>query len=273
MTGQAVELRTVCTLHGVLRAERQDSIAVEEPLEIRLAHGGLPGAEPLSITMRTPGDDLNLAAGFLYGEGLIRHRGDLTGVQHTGQSGNVVRVDTAAQAPHPGARNARNFYASSSCGVCGKASIEAVTSLLPIQAVGGAGQVSAQVLGELPERLHAAQTVFHRSGGLHGVGLFDLQGRLLDLKEDVGRHNALDKLVGQALRDGALPWQDRVLLLSGRASFELIQKAMAAGASIVAAIGAPSTLAIDLAAAAGVTLVGFLKAESLNVYTGAQRIA
>jgi len=271
MAGQAVQSRAVHTVREGARKLRDDRIAVEEPLEIRLAHGEA-AAQSLSITMRTPGDDLNLAVGFLYGEGLIRSRADVAGVRHCGTTGNVVRVDTSASAPPPTERNARSFYASSSCGVCGKTSIEAVTSLLPIQRVNETGQIAGTVLGELPARLRAAQSSFEQSGGLHGVGLFDFQGQLLSVKEDVGRHNAMDKMVGSCLQSGDLPLHGRVLLLSGRASFELIQKAMAAGAPIVVAIGAPSSLAIELAEAANMTLVGFLKPQSYNIYAGAERI-
>jgi len=250
-----------------------DAVAVEEPLEIRLAVAGGGEARSLAITMRTPGDDLHLAAGFLFAEGLIRSAADIAELRHCGNTGNVVRVDTVSGAPQPGERSARNFQATSSCGVCGKASIEAVTSLLPINTVTSTARVSAQQLEQLPQRLRISQSLFTASGGLHAVGLFSTSGELQSLHEDVGRHNAMDKLVGHCVLESRVPLSDAVLLLSGRASFELLQKAMAAGVPIVASIGAPSSLAIELAVTAGITLVGFLRPQSFNVYTGAERIA
>jgi FdhD protein len=250
-----------------------DSVAAEEPLEIRLAAAGSDDAQSLAITMRTPGDDLCLAAGFLFAEGLLRDASDIASLRHCGSTGNVVRIDTVAGAPLPGARSNRNFQSTSSCGVCGKASIEAVTSLLPVSTVQAGGSVDALRLRSMPQRLRDAQKLFAASGGLHAVGLFDTDGSLQSLHEDVGRHNAMDKLIGHSLLERRLPLSQHVVVLSGRASFELLQKAMAAGAPIVAAIGAPSSLAIDLAQRAGITLIGFLRPQSFNVYCGAERIA
>jgi FdhD protein len=250
---------------------RADAIAVEEPLEIRLLKDG-GTARPISITMRTPGNDSELALGFLHGEGLLRDARDVIDVGPCGTSGNVIRVTLRSDLALDLDRLNRNFYTSSSCGVCGKASIEAVTASAGVRRVASAMVVSERVLRALPERLKLAQAGFAETGGMHAVGLFDATGALMESREDVGRHNAFDKLVGAALRDGTLPWQDRIVLLSGRASFELLQKAMMAGSPVVAAIGAPSTLAVELAEAAGITLVAFLRAGGCNVYSHAHRI-
>ena len=220
-------------------AHRADAIAVEEPLEIRLLrqgsddNGGIGRA--ISITMRTPGNDTELALGFLYGEGILRAPADVIDSRPCGPTGNVLRVIVRADLPLDLKRLDRNFYTTSSCGVCGKASIEAVTSSLGLRNISSDLIVSEAVLRRLPESLREAQPGFERTGGMHAVGLFDVQGELLASYEDVGRHNAMDKLVGAALRTGELPWSDRLILLSGRASFELLQKAMMAGAPVVAA--------------------------------------
>jgi len=260
-------------------ARRDDVIAVEEPLEIRLMRDGMPEADEnggtgrsISITMRTPGHDAELAAGFLFGEGLLREARDVVGTGHCGPTGNVLRVTVRADLPLDLARLARNFYSTSSCGVCGKASIEAVASSAAEQRIGGDMVVREPVLRGLPDTLRASQTGFAETGGMHAVGLFSVDGQLIASREDVGRHNAMDKLVGAALVAGELPWRDRILLLSGRASFELLQKATMAGCPIVAAIGAPSTLAVELAESAGITLVAFLLPGGCNVYTHPWRV-
>jgi FdhD protein len=255
---------------------RADAIAVEEPLEIRLtkegsAENGGTG-RPISITMRTPGNDSELALGFLHGEGLIREPRDVIDVRPCGPTGNVVRVTVRADLPLDLDRLNRNFYTSSSCGVCGKASIEAVTASAGIRCVSSDVVVRESVLRVMPDTLRSSQAGFAETGGMHAVGLFTAEGELAAIREDVGRHNAMDKLVGAELAHGTLPWSQRVLLLSGRASFELIQKAMMAGAPVVAAIGAPSTLAVELAESAGITLVAFLRSGGCNVYTHAARV-
>jgi FdhD protein len=251
----------------------EDLVVVEEPLEIRLARLAEPGSgRAISITMRTPGHDVELAVGFLHGEGLIRSRKDIASARICGPASNVVRVELAADVPLDLARLERNFYTSSSCGVCGKASLEAVNEMLPVRPVGSAIKVSAELLRSLVVRARSAQDVFRDTGGLHASSLFDERGDLLTTYEDVGRHNALDKLVGASLLDGSLPLSNCVLLLSGRASFELLQKAAAAGVPVVAAVGAPSSLAIDLADRTGILLVGFLRDESFNVYTHRERL-
>jgi FdhD protein len=261
-------------------ARRSDVIAVEEPLEIRLMRDGLPEADEnggtgrsISITMRTPGHDAELAVGFLHGEGLLREPRDVIDTGYCGPTGNILRVTVRADLPLDLARLARNFYSTSSCGVCGKASIEAVTTSTGERHIGGNLIVRESVLRGLPDALRASQTGFAETGGMHAVGLFSAEGEFIASREDVGRHNAMDKLVGAALLAGELPWRDRIVLLSGRASFELLQKAMMAGAPLVAAIGAPSTLAVELAESAGITLVAFLRPGGCNVYCNAWRVA
>ena len=257
---------------GELRSH-PDIVVVEEPLEIRLARMGEPGSgRAISITMRTPGHDVELAVGFLHGEGLIRSKSEIASAGICGPTGNVVRVELAADVPLDLARLERNFYTSSSCGVCGKASLEAVQEMLPIREVASATTISAGVLWTLVARARSAQDVFQETGGLHASSLFDEKGFLIATYEDVGRHNALDKLVGARLMEDALPLSGCVLLLSGRASFELLQKAAAAGVPVVAAVGAPSSLAIDLAERTGILLIGFLRDASFNVYTHRERL-
>ncbi|HEV8442039.1 MAG TPA: formate dehydrogenase accessory sulfurtransferase FdhD [Steroidobacteraceae bacterium] len=266
-------------------ARRSDVLAVEEPLEIRLMRDGLPEADEnggtgrsISVTMRTPGNDAELALGFLHGEGLLREPRDVIDTGYCGATGNILRVTVRHDLPLDLARLARNFYSTSSCGVCGKASIDAVTASAGGRRVAGAESggslvVRESVLRRLPDTLRAAQAGFAETGGMHAVGLFTPDGELLASREDVGRHNAMDKLVGAALLTGELPWSERIVLLSGRASFELLQKAMMAGAPLVAAIGAPSTLAVELAESAGITLVAFLRPGGCNVYCHAWRVS
>jgi len=263
---------------------RSDRLAVEEPLEIRLMRNGLPEADEnggtgrsISVTMRTPGHDAELAVGFLFGEGILGAPRDVVDTGHCGPTGNILRVTVRADLPLDLARLTRNFYTTSSCGVCGKASIEAVTANAGDRCIRrdpgpGAVIVREPVLRRLPDALRASQAGFAETGGMHAVGIFTPEGELVASREDVGRHNAMDKLVGAALLAGELPWSRRVVLLSGRASFELLQKAMMAGAPVVAAIGAPSTLAVELAESAGITLVAFLRPGGCNVYTHPWRV-
>jgi FdhD protein len=273
MTSAAIQSRTVHTVRGGTRHERDDCVAVEEPLEIRLALAGEPGnGRAVSITMRTPGFDAELAAGFLYGEGIIRRREDVAGIGPCGNSGNVIRVDVRPSAAPDLARLERNFYTSSSCGVCGKASIDAVLATVPEQSVDSDLEVDAGLLPSLADRARRAQRTFEETGGLHAASLFDAKGELLRSFEDVGRHNAMDKLVGSLWLEDRLPASEHLLLLSGRASFELLQKAMAAGIPVVVAMGAPSSLAVELAERAGIMLVGFLRAQSYNVYSHPERL-
>lgn len=256
---------------------RRDTLAAEEPLEIRVGPAGPGRRRPLAVTMRTPGDDLDLAIGFLLSEGIIASADDVVTAQlcagaETPNTYNVVDVVLAPGVPMPDVDPARAFYTTSSCGVCGKASIDAVRTRSRFDVAADPLSVPAAVLAALPERLRAAQRGFERTGGLHAVGLFTADGELVVSREDVGRHNAMDKVIGWAVRQRRLPLRGHVLLVSGRASFELTQKAWMAGVSMLAAVSAPSTLAVDLADEAGMTLVGFLRGETMNVYTGTARV-
>ncbi|AZS36766.1 Sulfurtransferase FdhD [Microbacterium lemovicicum] len=254
---------------------RADTLAVEEPLEIRVA------GTPLAVTMRTPGHDVELAAGFLVSEGVISAGGDLLGAIHCGGPGtggaentyNVLDVTLAPGVAPPAPEVARNFYTTSSCGVCGKASIEAVRTVSVHDASTDDVQVEAAALAAYPDRLRAEQAVFDKTGGLHAAALFDmLTGELLVLREDVGRHNAVDKVVGWAAQHDRLPLRGVALQVSGRASFELVQKAAMAGIPLLAAVSAPSSLAVELAGEQGITLVGFLRGDTMNIYARADRI-
>jgi FdhD protein len=238
-----------------------DTLVVEEPLEIRL------NGKPLAVTMRTPGSELDLALGFLYTEGIIGGPDQVKSAKLCIDNPNIVEVD----APSVDAE-ARNFYTTSSCGVCGKASIDSVRVHSHHDVAGDPTTVSRHVLCTLPAKLREAQKGFSRTGGSHASGVFTTEGRLVIAREDVGRHNALDKVIGTLWQRNALPLTDHVILVSGRASFELTQKAWLAGASVLAAVSAPSTLAVDLAAEAGMTLIGFLRGESMNVYTRPDRV-
>lgn len=236
-----------------------DEVAVEEPLEIRA------GGRPVAVTMRTPGHDEELALGFLYGEGLVDRA--LPAGPPPDLAANIVEVEGELVREPP----ERRFYATSSCGVCGKGALEEVEVLAPPVAAGP--QVSRELLASLPDRLRESQPAFARTGGLHATGLFDPAGELLVAREDVGRHNAMDKVIGRCLADGTLPLSGRILCVSGRLSFELVQKAAVAGCPILVGVGAPSSLAIELAADRGMTLCGFARGGHLNVYSGAQRVA
>ncbi|MCI0387002.1 formate dehydrogenase accessory sulfurtransferase FdhD [Streptomyces sp. CNQ085] len=276
--GRVTERRRVVRLRDGSVSERPDTLVAEEPLEIRL------NGKPLAVTMRTPGDDFALATGFLVSEGVLGGPEELANIVYcagateqadgtTRNSYNVVDVRLAPGVPVPDITLERNVYTTSSCGLCGKASLEAVRTTARWPVTGDLPPLEPEVLAALPDRLRAAQRVFDRTGGLHAAALFSPEGELLDLREDVGRHNAVDKLVGRALTRGELPLSRAVLLVSGRASFELAQKAVMAGVPVLAAVSAPSSLAVDLAAETGLTLVGFLRGASMNVYTGEHRVA
>lgn len=256
---------------------RDDAVAVEEPLEIRV------GGRGVAVTMRTPGYDRELAAGFLLTEGVVRAAAELLDIYACrnlpqGQEGNVVEAVLSASARErfDPARLTRHVFTASSCGLCGKATIDALTCVLPplpaAGVVGEAGRFSTAGLGAWPERLRAAQPGFELTGGLHAAARFSSSGELVAVREDVGRHNALDKLLGAALWAGETPLADAGVLVSGRLSFELVQKCWAAGVPLLAGIGAPSSLAVAMAQAAGMTLVGFLRADRANVYAGAERL-
>ncbi|GAA1967152.1 formate dehydrogenase accessory sulfurtransferase FdhD [Nocardioides panacihumi] len=253
---------------------REDHLAAEEPLEIRL------GGRPLAVTMRTPGHDVELAAGFLVSEGVVRQRDDVStarycaGVTDEGvNTYNVLDIQLAPGVVVPEFGLERSVYTSSSCGVCGKASIDAVRTRSSYDVTGDPLVVDPAVLAPMPDALRASQEVFERTGGLHAAGLFDGHtGELLVVREDVGRHNAVDKVVGWALEHEKLPLRGTVLMVSGRASFELVQKASMAGIPVLAAVSAPSSLAVELADDAGLTVVGFLRGASMVVYSRADRI-
>jgi FdhD protein len=288
--GRVTERRRVLRIRDGAVTTRPDTLVAEEPLEIRL------NGKPLAITMRTPGDDFALAVGFLVSEGVLGSAEELANIVYCAgataeglNTYNVVDVRLAPGVPVPDIALERNVYTTSSCGLCGKASLDAVRTTArwaveeppveeqPVEEPGRLDgprvRLEPAVLSRLPDRLRASQRVFERTGGLHAAALFTPDGELLDVREDVGRHNAVDKLVGRALQQGGLPLRDAVLMVSGRASFELAQKAVMAGIPVLAAVSAPSSLAVDLAAETGLTLVGFLRGSSMNVYAGEHRLA
>ncbi|MER7014984.1 formate dehydrogenase accessory sulfurtransferase FdhD [Saccharopolyspora sp. NPDC000359] len=271
--GRVTARRRVLRIRDGVPSHRPDTLAVEEPLEIRV------GGRPLTITMRTPGHDFDLAAGFLVGEGVVRAAEDVVGIRYCAgatadgsNTYNVVDVALAPGVPLPEASLERNFYTTSSCGLCGKASLDAVRTKATWPLDDDSPGIDLETVAALPDRLREAQRVFDSTGGLHAAGLFTTDGELTCLREDVGRHNAVDKVIGDALRANRLPLRDTIMVVSGRASFELVQKAVVAGVPVLAAVSAPSSLAVDLAADSGLTLIGFLRGRSMNVYTGTDRV-
>jgi FdhD protein len=264
--------RVVRVVEGVPGA-RPDTLTVEEPLEIRV------GGKALTITMRTPGSDFDLAAGFLVSEGICRSAKDIHSIRYCAgatddgsNTYNVLDVVLADGVAPPDVSLERNFYTTSSCGLCGKASLDAIRTIATWPVDADDLRITPSTVAELPDVLRTAQRVFDRTGGLHAAGLFSPDGELLCLREDVGRHNAVDKVVGWAAREDRLPLAGTVLMVSGRASFELVQKAVMAGIPMLAAVSAPSSLAVDLADEMGLTLVGFLRGTSMNVYTRPDRL-
>jgi len=255
-------------VHRPLRIERSDGstcddlVVVEEPLEIRI------GEKPLSVTLRTPGDDFDLAAGFLFSESIVQRGEDIQAIRHWG-SPNVVRVDLRDGVHVDLQRLQRHFYSTSSCGVCGKTSIDALrTHAAPIES---SVHIAHGIVATLAESLRGEQKAFDATGGLHAAGIFDANGTLLRIREDVGRHNAVDKVIGSFFREG-VSLDDRVLVVSGRTSFEIVQKAVVARIAVLAAVGAPSSLAVELARDLGLTLLGFVRDGRYNVYSGAGRV-
>jgi FdhD protein len=252
---------------------RAETLAVEEPLELRL------NGKALTVTMRTPGSDVELAQGFLLTEGVIGDRDDVARIEYCRGAGpdgantyNVLDVTLTPGVAMPDIDVTRNFYTTSSCGVCGKGSIDAVRTVSRHSPGDDPTIVAAETLSAMPDKLRDAQKVFASTGGLHGAALFDADGTMLVAREDIGRHNAVDKVIGWALEQHRVPLGGTVLLVSGRASFELTQKAVMAGIPIMAAVSAPSSLAVDLAAESGLTLVAFLRGESMNVYSRPDRV-
>lgn len=258
---------------------RKDVVTVEEPLEIRVefTRNGVRETTAVSVTMRTPGDDFELTAGFLYGEGLVRDREDIAEISYCQgdepQIYNIVVVKLRPGIFFDVDALSRNFYMSSSCGVCGKASLEAVEvrgcEPLPDEGL----RLDPEILTALPEKLRSGQGLFDRTGGIHAAGRFDETGKLISLREDVGRHNAVDKVLGHAFLAGEIPLERTILMVSGRTSFEILQKALAAGIPLVAAVGAPSSLAVDLAESFNISLLGFTQSDGFNVYAGSGRIS
>jgi FdhD protein len=278
-TGQRPTSRTRTKVRAVREdgaRTRSDFLATEEPLEIRLVTSN--ETHKLAVTMRTPGADFELAVGFLYGEGVIGGRDDISRITYCTdpnidpeQLFNIVNVDLGPRAAPDLRSLERHFYTSSACGVCGKASLEAL-QLRDCRAISAGPEVAPSIIYGLPEALRAAQGVFESTGGLHAAGLFNSKGELLCAREDVGRHNAVDKLVGWALLEGKLPLSDYLLMVSGRSSFEIMQKALVAGVPIVCAVSAPSSLAVALAREFNMTLIGFLREQRFNVYADSGRI-
>ncbi len=279
-TFQGIKTHDILRVESNVAEERQDVLAVEEPLEIQLAFGS-PQArkrQSIAVTMRTPGHDFDLALGFLFTEGLISRAEEVILMRYAAEQlpetaqENVLVVELRPGVQVDMERLSRHFYTSSSCGVCGKASIDLVQLHTCYRLHPDAPAPTHQALHRLPEALYAGQDVFACTGGLHAAGLFDGEGRMLMMREDVGRHNAVDKLLGAALLQGLVPLSRHMLLVSGRAGFELVQKGLMAGIPVMAAVGAPSSLAVELADTYGMTLVGFLRDGRFNVYAGRQRI-
>jgi FdhD protein len=269
----------VTTIARSARDVRPDLLAAEEPLEIRIGYGpmGNRHQQSLSVTMRTPGHDFELAVGFLFTEGIIYSYQQVESIKYCEDGGrqeekeNVVRVELKPDVAIDLQKLQRNFYTTSSCGVCGKSSIDAVKQYCPVIPV--SWQVKPEVIHSLPDALLQSQLVFEHTGGLHASGLFTPEGKLGLLREDIGRHNALDKIIGAMLVKNEVPLSNYILLVSGRASFELVQKAAMSGIPMLAAVGAPSSLAVQLAADCGITLLGFVRNNRFNIYSTPQRIA
>jgi FdhD protein len=271
--GRVTSRRRVQHVTAEATVARPETLVVEEPLEIRV------NGSPITVTMRTPGSDIELAQGFLLTEGIIGRRDDVVTVRYCKAAGtdnvntyNVLDVTLSQDVPTPDVDVTRNFYTASSCGVCGKASLEAVRLRSRHSPGDDPSMVAAETLSGLPARLRDAQKVFASTGGLHGAALFDVDGTTLAVREDIGRHNAVDKVIGWALEQNRIPLAATVLLVSGRASFELTQKAAMAGIPVLAAVSAPSSLAVDLASESGITLVAFLRGDSMNIYARPDRV-
>jgi FdhD protein len=280
MSANSIKHLPVIKLTDNESAKTIDALAIEEPLEIRIEYGvaGRRKTQNVSVTMRTPGNDAELAMGFLFTEGIIKETENVASINHcfiacSEDKENVIQVNLNEELQPDLHKTERNFYTTSSCGVCGKSSIEAIRTVsIFTNNEFPENQISAAILYQLPAILQKHQDVFADTGGLHASALFSSAGELILVREDVGRHNALDKLVGAALNKGLLPLNQQILLLSGRASFELVQKAAMAGINIIAAVGAPSSLAVQLAREFNITLIGFLRHQRFNIYTGENRI-
>lgn len=268
------QLIEVAKVRGDLRESVNDRVAVEEPLEIRLGYeqGGARHTQSISITMRTPGDDEDLALGFLFAEGVVRSLDDVAIVKPCNGE-NAIRVELEDGVGVDLDRLQRHFYSTSSCGVCGKASLDALHAQGTARLPSSHGLFSRTAIIGLPDRLRGSQQTFEETGGLHAAAAFDPYGELLIVREDVGRHNAVDKIIGVLLSEGRLPAREIGLMVSGRASFELMQKTLVAGMPLLAAVSAPSSLAVELAREFNVTLIGFLRGDNFNIYAGEERIS
>ncbi len=273
--GSKTKARVRAVEDGRVRV-RPDVLATEEPMEIRLVSGGT--RRTVAVTMRTPGSDFELAVGFLYGEGIVSSQDDIKKISYcvdpdvdAEQQYNIVNVELRGTREYDLRPLERHFYTTSACGVCGKASLEQL-ELRGCPIIPPGPEVSAETVYSLPEKLRAEQGLFEATGGLHAAALFDAEGELVVLREDVGRHNATDKLVGWALLEGRLPLGDHIVMVSGRSSYEIMQKCLAAGVPVVCAVSAPSSLAVDVAREFGMTLIGFLRGSKFNVYAGSERI-
>jgi len=265
MLNPAVSYTRITRVQDTLVTDTEDALAAEEPLEIRLVHGGQQ--QSITVTMRTPGQDQELAAGFLFTEGIISSVDDIAEINYADNMATVTLQKNVVPVLQPAQRN---FFANSGCGVCGKTDITTIYAPVPVAV--SAIQCRASLLVKLPELLRRQQAVFEDTGGLHASALFDNEGNLLIMREDIGRHNAVDKLVGTALQEKRFPLHNYILLLSGRAGFELIQKAAMVGIKVIAAVGAPSSMAVKMASEWDITLVGFLRQQRFNIYTGEERI-
>ena len=268
--------RDIVTFEDGVATRRSDTLATEEPLEIRVSLAGK--SKTVAITMRTPGADFELAAGFLFGEGVISRREQVTHISYCRDSDlppeqlyNIVIVELDPSSKPDLRSLERHFYTTSACGVCGKANLDAI-AMRVTEPLPAGPEIPTQILGALPDALRAQQSIFSTTGGLHSAGLFEPNGTLIASREDVGRHNALDKVVGWALLERRVPLTGHVVMVSGRSSFELAQKCVTAGVPILCSVSAPSSLAVDVAETFGMTLVGFLRGERMNVYAGAERI-
>jgi FdhD protein len=252
----------------------EDKVAVEEPLQIQLEYSTASGRmqKNIAVTMRTPGNDEELAAGFLFTEGIIKNGEAISEIKRSHADENIVQVILKEDIIPALGNAARNFYTTSSCGVCGKASIDAINTISVFAAEKDSINVNAAILYNLQDTIKEQQHVFEDTGGIHASALFDCSGKFIMLREDVGRHNALDKIIGAALMKNELPLNNYLLFLSGRASFELVQKAVMAGIKVIAAVGAPSSLAVEMAKENNITLIGFLKSNRFNIYSGKERI-
>lgn len=274
MNSKAVENIRVSKVNASGMQEATDKVAVEEPLQIQLQYSTATGQmlKDIAVTMRTPGNDAELAAGFLFTEGIISRATDIAQIRHT-ENENLVKVVLEENIQPVLNSISRNFYTTSSCGICGKASIDAIQTVSRHAAADTEAIVPAAVLCALPDKLKEHQKAFEETGGIHASALFDTTGNFILLREDVGRHNALDKIIGTAFMQQELPLNNYILLLSGRASFELVQKAAMAGIRIIASVGAPSSLAVEMATEHDITLLGFIKADRFNIYSGRKRIS